>query len=100
MIEQPRASNVEFHDHRDISSELAAVEAEMERLELRWPAGASLRLERRSVYYQLPFLLHDLVPGVGRSDVRSLALFCRLYAGSILLQDHLIDATAGVSIAP
>lgn len=60
-------------------------------LQQHWPDAIALEPGRSSEYYALPYLLRGALPRLGARELRPLAVFCKLYAGSIFLQDRLID---------
>jgi hypothetical protein len=85
-----------------LRTELAAVQAIIADLQPRWPDGIALEPERNSDYYALPYLFREAFPCLATSELRPLAAFCKLYAGSILLHDELIDGqlAAGANRPP
>lgn len=60
-------------------------------LQARWPASLRLDSDRGTDYNYLPYLLLPALGGLTATDLRPVALFTRLLAGSILLQDELAD---------
>jgi len=77
-----------------LHTELAAVQTIIADLQRRWPDDIALEPERTSDYYALPYLLREAFPSLAAAELRPLAVFCKLYAGSILLHDQLIDGSA------
>ena len=74
-----------------LPAELVSIQTIIADLQQRWPDEIMLEPERSSDYYALPYLFREAFPALEPSDIRPLAVFCKLYAGSIFLQDHLID---------
>jgi squalene-hopene/tetraprenyl-beta-curcumene cyclase len=74
-----------------LDMELAAVDAVIADLQRRWPNAIALEPERKSSYYALPYRLREAFPSLAPRAIRPLAVFCKLYAGSILLHDQVID---------
>ena len=74
-----------------LATELVAVQAIIADLQRRWPAPIALEPDRSSSYYALPYLFREAFPGLAAAELRPLAAFCKLYAGSILLHDQLVD---------
>lgn len=68
-----------------------AVEAQLALLEARWPAALPLRWSPRSSFDALVTHLLPAFPEVTSDQAEALGRFCRLFAGSILLQDRLLD---------
>lgn len=82
-----------------LDRELSAVKQIIADLQRRWPSAIVLEPDRRSDYYALPYCFIEAFPSLVPSDLRPLAAFCKLYAGSILLHDQLIDGELPSSIA-
>lgn len=74
-----------------LHAELAAVQVILADLQRRWPDDIALEPERKSDYYKLPYLFREAFPALAGPELRPLAVFCKLYAGSILLHDQIID---------
>jgi squalene-hopene/tetraprenyl-beta-curcumene cyclase len=81
-----------------LRAELVAVQAIIADLQRRWPDEIALEPERNSDYYKLPYLFREAFPSLAPSELRPLAAFCKLYAGSILLHDQLIDGPTPSSL--
>jgi hypothetical protein len=80
-------------------TELVTVQSIIADLQRRWPAQIALEPGRASDYFALPYLFRDAFPQLTAEQLRPLAVFCKIYAGSILLQDRLIDGQLGGSNA-
>lgn len=76
-------------------AELVAVQSIIADLQRRWPDPIALEPGRASDYFALPYLFREAFPSLALEDLRPLAVFCKIYAGSILLQDRLIDGQLG-----
>lgn len=68
-----------------------AVDRELDALQQGWPSSIDLRWTPRSTFDSLVWQFLPAFPEVGRDDAEALGRFCRLFAGSILLQDRLLD---------
>lgn len=67
------------------------VERDLDALQRTWPATIDLRWTPRSTFDALVYQFLPAFPEVNGDAVVMLARFCRLFAGSILLQDRLLD---------
>jgi squalene-hopene/tetraprenyl-beta-curcumene cyclase len=81
-------------DRADPPIDVAATEDILTSLQRRWPDEIALRSGIPSEYYRTPFHLLAAFASLTPASVMPLALFCHLYAGSIFLQDKLIDGEA------
>jgi hypothetical protein len=81
----------------NLQAENALVEAEIARLQEKWPRAIALDCEVHTDFYALPWYLLEAFPALTATRVRPLMVACRLFFGSILLQDKLLDGGAGVN---
>lgn len=88
------------HDPDTIAQMRSATGAAIAELERTWAPSISLTIDQQSDYYALPLLLLDAFPPLRPADIQPLALFCRLYAGSIFLQDRLVDGALPLASVP
>jgi hypothetical protein len=75
----------------DTSATEQAVERDLDALQHSWPSPIDLRWSPRSMFDTLIYQFLPAFPEVTGDTVVVLARFCRLFAGSILLQDRLLD---------
>lgn len=68
-----------------------SIERQLVALEAAWPEELPLRWSPRSSFDSMVAHLLPAFPEVTSRDAETLGRFCRLYAGSILLHDRLLD---------
>jgi squalene-hopene/tetraprenyl-beta-curcumene cyclase len=77
-----------------IRQEIAAATADLHHLQARWAGVALSNEDETTIYDGYPYLFLEAFPSLNPSDVRTLALAGRLFAGSLFAYDGMLDRSA------